>query len=55
MLFIGTDEHLHELFIIPGAACIDHDLTKAAHAVAPNIGAALDAYRGSDSSRHVDF
>jgi hypothetical protein len=56
MHYFGDDGHLHELFIVPGGTgWIDHDLTKVAHAVEPNAGAALDAYSGTDGSRHVNF
>jgi len=54
--FIGTDGHVHELYIAPDiAGWVDHDLTKLAGAVAPAPGTALDAYWGSDSSQHVNF
>jgi hypothetical protein len=56
LLFIGTDGHIHELFIVPGIpGWADHDLTNVGHAIAPNIGAALDVYTGSDGSRHINF
>jgi hypothetical protein len=54
--FIGTDGHLHELFIAPGAAgWVDHDLSKLAAAVPLLGGTALNGYWGSDSSQHVNF
>ncbi len=54
--FIGVDNHLHELYIAPGAAgWVDNDLTKLAGAVAPVQNTALDSYWGSDSSQHVNF
>ena len=54
--FIGTDGHVHELYIAPNTpGWIDHDLTKLAAAVAPRAGTPLDAYWGSDSSQHVNF
>ncbi|HEX3545954.1 MAG TPA: hypothetical protein VHU62_05175, partial [Mycobacterium sp.] len=53
--FIGTDGHVHELYIAPTTAgWVDHDLTQLAAAVAPS-GVALDAYWGTDSSQHVNF
>jgi hypothetical protein len=53
--FIGTDDHVHELYISPGTAWVDNDLTKLAGAVLPAVETALDGYWGSDSSVHVDF
>jgi hypothetical protein len=54
--FIGTDGHLHELFIAPGAAgWVDHDLSKLAAAVPLLGGTALNGYWGSDSSQHVNY
>jgi len=54
--FIGTDGHVHELYIHPGANWINNDLTAmSGGAVAPARGSALDAYWGSDSSQHVNF
>src|ERR1700753_3326625 len=56
LLYIATDGHIHELFIVPGIpGWADHDLTTVGHAIAPNIGAALDVYSGSDGSRHINF
>jgi hypothetical protein len=54
--FIGTDNHVHELYIAPGAdGWVDNDLTKLAGGVLPVAGTALDGYWGSDSSQHVNF
>ena len=33
----------------------DHSLTKVTHALAPNVGTALDAYQGTDNSVHVNY
>jgi hypothetical protein len=56
VFYTGADEHIHEMFIVPGGpGWGDHDLTKVAHAIAPNIGAALDVYPGSDGSLHINF
>ncbi len=56
LLYVATDGAIHELYsgsgAIPG---FDHSLTKAAHALAPNVGTALDAYQGTDNSRHINF
>ncbi len=53
--FIGTDNHVHELYITPGAGWVDNDLTALAGAVAPTAGTALDGYWGTDDSQHVNF
>ena len=53
--FIGSDGHVHELYIHPGAGWVDNDLTNFAKAVVPAPGTALDGYWGSDSSQHVNF
>jgi hypothetical protein len=55
VLYIGTDGDIHELFTNAAAGWTDHNLTKVVHAVAPNVGAALNVYDGSDNSRHVNF
>ncbi len=53
--FIGTDKHVHELYIAPGANWVDNDLTALAGAVGPTAGSALDGFWGSDGSQHVNF
>jgi hypothetical protein len=54
--FIGTDGHVHELYIHPGASWVNNDLTQlSGNGVAPAVGSALDGYWGSDSSQHVNF
>ncbi|MGA9678076.1 MAG: hypothetical protein WBR28_23455, partial [Mycobacterium sp.] len=53
--FIGTDNHVHELYIAPGANWVDNDLTALASAVAPAPGTALDGFWGTDNSQHVNF
>jgi hypothetical protein len=54
--FIGTDGHVHELYIAPGAAgWVDNDLTKSANGVLPSTFTPLVGYWGSDSSQHVNF
>jgi hypothetical protein len=55
VLYVGTDGDIHELFTNAAAGWTDHNLTKVVHAVAPNVGAALNVYDGSDNSRHVNF
>ena len=55
--FIGTDGHVHELYIAPGVANWENnDLTKmSGDGVSPKAGSPLDGYWGSDSSQHVNF
>ena len=54
--FIGTDGHVHELYLAPGAAAwVDNDLTVLAGAALPNGDSALVGYWGSDRSVHVNF
>ena len=53
--FLGTDNHIHELYIAPGNNWVDNDLTALAGAVAPTANTALDGYWGTDSSVHVNF
>jgi hypothetical protein len=56
LLYIGTDGDIHELFIVPGpVGWGEHDLTTVGHAIAPNIGGALDMYSGTDGSLHINF
>jgi hypothetical protein len=52
--FIGAHDHVHELYIAPGASWVDNDLTELAGAVAPG-NTALVGYWGSDGSQHVNF
>jgi Pro-kumamolisin, activation domain/Abnormal spindle-like microcephaly-assoc'd, ASPM-SPD-2-Hydin/Subtilase family len=55
VFFIGTDHHVHELYLTRGAAWVDNDLTALAGAVPPIPTTALDGYRLSDDSKHVNF
>ena len=55
VFFIGTDNHVHELYLTRGAAWVDNDLTTLAGAVPPTPASALDGYRLSDDSKHVNF
>jgi len=54
VFFVGTDNHVHELFIA-GAGWNHNDLTALAGAVPPTPGSALTGYRLSDNSQHVFF
>jgi hypothetical protein len=54
--FVGTDRHVHELYIHPGSSWVNNDLTAlSGNGVAPTGGSVLHAYWGSDSSQHVNF
>jgi hypothetical protein len=55
VFFIGTDNHVHELFIAPGGRWDDNDLTALATAKPPTPTSALTSYRLSDDSQHVFF
>jgi hypothetical protein len=55
VFFIGTDNHVHELFIAPGGRWADNDLTSLATAKPPTPTSALTSYRLSDDSQHVFF
>jgi hypothetical protein len=55
VFFIGTDNHVHELFI-DGGTWADNDLTALAGAVSPTPTSALTSYRLlGDDSQHVFF
>jgi hypothetical protein len=54
--FIGTDGHVHELYIHPHAQWVNNDLTHlSGDGVVPAPGSALDGYWGPDDSQHVNF
>ena len=53
--YIGTDKHIHELYITTGAGWVDNDLTTLAGAVPPTPHHRPDGYRLSDDSQHVFF
>ena len=55
VFFIGTDNHVYELYITAGAGWIYNDLTALARAVPPNPTTALDGFRLGDDSEHVNF
>ena len=46
LYYISNDGGIHEIYTFPGAGWTDHNLTHVVHAVAPNLGTALDVYRG---------
>jgi hypothetical protein len=55
VFFIGTDNHVHELFIA-GAGWHDNDLTTLAGAVPPTPTSALTSHTlSNDNSQHVFF
>ncbi len=55
--FIGTDGHVHELFLKQGGLWEDNDLAVLSKFDGPNPapGSALDGYSGTDGSQHVNF
>jgi hypothetical protein len=53
--YIGIDNHIHELYIHTGTGWVDNDLTALARAVPPTTNTALDGYRLSDGSQHVNY
>jgi hypothetical protein len=56
VFFIGTDNHVHELFIAGDGRWADNDLTAlAVGAVPPTPASALTSHRLSDNSQHVFF
>jgi hypothetical protein len=52
--YVGTDGHIHELYIHLGNPWVDNDLTALADAVLPS-SSALDGYTGTDGSVHVNY
>jgi hypothetical protein len=54
VFFIGTDSHVHELFIASGGRWADNNLTTLASAVLPTPTSALTSYR-LGNSQHVFF
>jgi hypothetical protein len=54
VFFIGTDNHVHELFI-DGGSWADNDLTALASAVPPIPSSALTGYPLGNNSQHVFF
>jgi hypothetical protein len=57
--FIGTDSHVHELYLASGGHWIDNDLTQLAQlsgdSVPPMSGSPLDGYVDNDRAQHVNF
>jgi hypothetical protein len=57
--FIGTDGHVHELYLASGGHWIDNDLTQLAQlsgdSVPPVSGSPLDGYVDNDRAQHVNF
>jgi hypothetical protein len=55
--FIGTDGHVHELYIAQGGHWIDNDLNQLSKgvSVSPTPGSPLDGYVDSDKGQHVNF
>jgi hypothetical protein len=55
VIYVGTDNHVHELFIARGGGWADNDLTAIAGAVAPAAHTAVHGHRLSDDSQHVIY
>ena len=54
--FIGTDGHVRELYIRPGAQWLNNDLTQLSRSgVGPAPNTALCGYWASDGTQHVNF
>jgi hypothetical protein len=55
--FIGTDGHVHELYIAQGGHWIDNDLNQLSKGppILPMPGSPLDGYVDSDKGQHVNF
>jgi hypothetical protein len=55
--FIGTDGHVHELYIAQGGRWIDNDLNQLAKGspILPMLGSPLDGYVDNDGGQHVNF
>ena len=53
--FIGTDGHVHELYIAQSGHWIDNDLNQLSKGVSPMPGSPLDGYVDSDKGQHVNF
>ena len=55
VFFIGTDNHVYELYFTAGTGWVYNDLTSLARAVPPAATSAIDGHRLSDDSKHVFF
>ena len=56
VFFIGTDDHVHELYIAPGTkGWVDNDLTALTGGLAPNVNTALAGLWDTDSSQNLLF
>jgi hypothetical protein len=54
--FIGTDGHVHELFIASGSHWINNDLTMLSqNDMTPRVNSPLDGYVDDDNGQHVNF
>ena len=54
--FIGTDGHIHELYLATGSPWVCNDITAASGSPVTAIaGSALYGYFGSDTSQHLQF
>jgi hypothetical protein len=54
--FIGTDGHVHELYLASGGHWIDNDLiVKSGNGITPRANSPLDGYVDNDNGQHVNF
>ena len=54
--FIGSDGHVHELYILPHGSWVNNDLNKlSGNSIAPSRTSSLCAYLGPDNGQHVNF
>lgn len=54
--FIGTDGHVHELFLASGGQWINNDLISLSHnGTPPRPNSPLDSYVDDDNGQHVNF
>jgi hypothetical protein len=53
--FIDGNNHVHELYIHPGAGWVDNDLTNFTNGATAAPGSDINGYWGADNSQHVNF
>jgi len=54
--YVDANDHVHELYIAPGAGWVDNDLTQITNGPgACDLPNGLDGYWGSDNSPHVSY
>ncbi len=53
--YIGTDDHIHELYIVRNGQWVDNDLNLLSKGVSPVPSSPLDGYVDTDKGQHVNF